>query len=113
MPRAPLTFRMLGATLVWTAAMHTWAAEEDSGAAPAQFSAEAGIGVEYDSNVSVEEVDRNSNQGDYALTMDLGLEAQKDLSSKLEVAVTYDFSQSLYKDFSQVDRQTHILGTDL
>ena len=72
-----------------------------------------GIGAEYDSNVSVEEVDRASNQGDYALTMDESLEAQKELSTRVGVAATYDFSQSLYEEFSRVDRQTHILGTDL
>lgn len=80
---------------------------------PAEFSAEVGFGVEYDSNVSVEEVDAATGQGDYALTMDLGLEAKKGLTQKIDLAATYDFSQSLYEEFSQVDRQTHILGSDI
>ena len=80
---------------------------------PAEFFAEVGLGAEYDSNVSVEEVDATSGQGDHALTMDLGLEAKKGLSRNIDLSATYDFSQTLYDEFSQVDRQTHILGTDL
>jgi len=80
---------------------------------PAEFSAEVGIGGEYDSNVSVEEVDVTSGKGDYALNMDLGLEVNKGLSQDIDLSATYDFSQTLYDEFSQVDRQTHILGTAL
>jgi hypothetical protein len=89
-------------------------AASDTGELPAtRWSAEAAIGVEYDSNVSVEELDRSANQGDYALTLDAGLALQQALSSSLEAGLTYDFSQSIYDKFSQVDRQTHILGADL
>lgn len=78
-----------------------------------RWGAEVAVGVEYDSNVSVEEVDRATNQGDYALTMDAGFEMQHDLSDSAGFGLTYDFSQSIYDKFSQVDRQTHILGADL
>jgi hypothetical protein len=88
------------------------AAEGDK-SSPAEYSAEVGVGVEYDSNVSVEEVDATSGEGDYALTMDLGLEAKKGFTEKFDAAVSYDFSQSLYDEFSQVDRQTHIFGGDV
>ncbi len=117
MPRFAHTVRVFSTfaagIMVWLLATHTWAQQKDYALAPAQYSAEVGMGAEYDSNVSIEEVDRASNQGDYAMTMDVGLEAQKELSRRIEVAATYDFSQVLYKEFSQVDRQTHILGTDL
>ena len=121
MPRSAHTVRIFRAftawfvmwSATWLFATHAEAQHKDDALAPAQYSAEVGMGAEYDSNVSVEEVDRASNQGDYALTLDVGLEAQKELSRKIEVAATYDFSQVLYKDFSEVDRQTHILGTDL
>jgi len=104
---------LVGWSATWLFATHAEAQQKEDTLAPAHYSAEVGMGAEYDSNVSVDEVDRASNQGDYAMTLDLGLEAQKELSSRIEVAATYDFSQVLYKDFSQVDRQTHILGTDL
>ena len=113
MPGPALLVRFVLAALIW-AAMGTARAEQNvTTGAPAQYSAEAGIGAEYDSNVSVEEVDRSSNQGDYALTLDVGLEAKKELSNTVEVAATYDFSQTLYDEFTEVDRQTHILGSDL
>ena len=79
---------------------------------PARWSGELGIGFEYDSNVSVEEVDRSTNQGDYALTLNAALEVQKNLSASTEVGLTYDINQSLYDEFSQVDRQTHIVGAN-
>jgi hypothetical protein len=113
MPCSPLLIRSILATVAWVIATHAWAAQNPEKLAPAQYSAEVGLGGEYDSNVSVDEVDRTSNQGDYALTMDASLEVQKELTGKVDVAATYDFSQSLYKEFSLVDRQTHILGADL
>lgn len=78
-----------------------------------EFSADLGIGLEYDSNVSVEEIDSTRSESDYALNLDLGLELNQSLTEKTELAVTYDFAQTNYRDFSEVDRQTHILGTDL
>ncbi|MCB1679987.1 MAG: DUF560 domain-containing protein [Halioglobus sp.] len=78
-----------------------------------EYAAEVGIGTEYDSNVSVEEVDRTSNEGDYALNLDLGVEVSRALSDQVDIAATYDLSQTLYREFDEVDRQTHILGADV
>jgi hypothetical protein len=89
------------------------AAEDKKQGSPAEYSAEIGVGAEYDSNVSVEEVDATSGEGDYALTLDLGLEAKKGFTEKLDAALSYDFSQSFYDEFSEVDRQTHIFGADV
>ena len=80
---------------------------------PLRWGAEVAVGAEYDSNVSVEEVDRASNASDIALTIDAGGEVEQSLGERAEIGLTYDFSQSLYREFSQVDRQTHILGGDL
>ena len=89
------------------------AAEKEGVTPPTVWSAELGIGAEYDSNVSVQEVDATSNQGDYAMTLDAGLAVKKQLSKTVKAALTYDFSQSIYDKFSQVDRQTNIFGADL
>ena len=113
MPSPTLCARFFCAILAWTPAIHAQADQGTGKLAPAQYGAEVGIGAEYDSNVSVSEVDRSTNQGDYALTMDASLEAKKGLSDKLDVSASYDFSQTLYEEFSRVDRQTHILGTEL
>jgi Surface lipoprotein assembly modifier len=84
-----------------------------SGESGPQFSAEVGAGLEYDDNIAVEEVDRASNESDYALTLNAGVGAQQDFGDYTEIGLTYDYNQSIYSEFSQVDRQTHILGTSL
>ncbi|MFT6286499.1 MAG: hypothetical protein ACJA09_001247 [Alcanivorax sp.] len=91
----------------------TGAENEPGGLPPPRFGAEMGVGVEYDNNISVEEVDRASSESDYALTLNASLEMRQDLSDTAELALNYDYSQNSYNEFSQVDRQTHILGSDL
>ncbi|MEH6583828.1 MAG: surface lipoprotein assembly modifier [Halioglobus sp.] len=78
-----------------------------------KFSAEVGAGLEYDDNIAVEEVDRASSESDYALTLNAGVGAQQGFGDHTELGLTYDYNQSIYNEFSQVDRQTHILGTSL
>jgi len=82
-------------------------------AAPAQYTAEAGLGGEYDSNVTVDEVDLASSKGDYALVADAAFAGKKAITDDVELSGSYDFSQTWYRKFDQVDRQTHILGTDM
>lgn len=77
------------------------------------FSAEVGLGAEYDSNVSVDELDVSSSQSDYALILDAELKLEQGLTEKTDLTLTYDFSQANYEEFSAVDRQTHLLGVDL
>lgn len=77
------------------------------------WSAKAGAGREYDSNVSVSEVDVSSGESDFAWTADVGLGVNQSLGAKTDFSLNYDFSQSLYDDFSLVDRQTHIIGANL
>ena len=74
---------------------------------------EAGLGGEYDSNVSVDEVDVSSGQSDYAVIADLKLGLRQTFSDKTEGSINYDVSQSRYSEFSRVDRLTQILGADL
>ncbi|MFV8816875.1 hypothetical protein [Haliea sp. E17] len=75
-----------------------------------EFSAEVGIGGEYDSNVSIDELDASSSQGDYALTLDARLQADHQFSSATDLSFTYNFSDTSYHEFSNLDRQTHLLG---
>lgn len=77
------------------------------------WSAKVGAGREYDSNVSVSEVDASSGESDYAWTMLLGVGVNQSLGDTSALSLNYDFSQSLYDEFSFVDRQTHILGANL
>lgn len=112
MPRLSRPVRRLAAALAWpllglTAAV--WGEDNP----PPEWSALVGVGIEYDSNVAVDELDATTNQGDYALTLDGGLAVKQQLSEKAEAALTYDFSQSTYDKFSQVDRMTNMIGADL
>lgn len=100
----------LGALVVCLAA---GASAQGNGNKPARFEVEVGLGGEYDSNVSVSEVDRASNEGDYALIADASFEVKKELGERYDLAATYDFSQTMYDEFDFVDRQTHIVGADL
>lgn len=82
-------------------------------AAPAKYSAEVGIGGEYDSNVTVDEVDLTSSESDYALILDAGFGASKAITDRFKMSGSYDISQTFYEEFDRVNRQTHILGTDM
>ena len=113
MPRLSRRVCLAATVLAWSCLGRAATAPEPAPLAPPDWSAMLGIGVEYDSNVSVEELDATTNQGDYAMTLDAGLGVKKQLSQRTEAALTYDFSQSIYDKFSQVDRQTHMFGTDL
>jgi len=93
--------------------MPNLAQEEKDGPNKLKFSADIAVGVEHDSNIAVEEVDRSSSETDYALTLSAGLGVQRKLNGIAKIGASYNFNQNLYQDFSQVDRQTHILGGSL
>lgn len=77
------------------------------------FSAELRVGGEYDSNVSVDELDASSEQSDYAALLEGQLVFQRRVSEDGQFTLGYDLSQSLYDEFSELNRQTHILSADL
>jgi len=77
------------------------------------YSAELRVGGEYDSNVSVDELDASSERSDYALLLEGQLEFQRKISDTARLSLGYDLSQSYYDEFSELDRQTHILSADL
>ncbi|QFU77795.1 DUF560 domain-containing protein [Halioglobus maricola] len=78
-----------------------------------EFSAEVGLGAEYDSNVSVDELDATSNESDYAYTMDANLELDQQITETTDLSLNYNFSQTNYDRFELLDRQTHLIGADL
>ena len=77
------------------------------------YTAELAVGGEYDSNVTIDEVDLNSSQSDYGLTLEAKLGARTQLSKNTVLDLSYDYSQISYREFSLVDRKTHILGSNL
>ncbi|MFT7289345.1 MAG: hypothetical protein ACI87W_003475 [Halieaceae bacterium] len=78
-----------------------------------QWRGELGVGYQYDTNVSVDEVDISSGESDYAWITDFELGFKRALSEKTELSLNYDISQSSYEQFSRVDRQTQIIGADI
>jgi len=88
-------------------------AQDSPQASSTTWTLEAGAGFEYDTNVSVSEVDLSSGESDYALTADFQIGARQNFSERTQGGLTYDISQSRYREFSQVDRLTQFLGADL
>ncbi|GAB5415560.1 MAG: hypothetical protein Cons2KO_31630 [Congregibacter sp.] len=89
------------------------AAAQNGSPSKTQWRGEIGIGAEYDSNVTVDEVDISSGQSDYARVVDLELGAKRKFGERTEGSFNYDLSQSSYSEFSRVDRRTQIVGADL
>lgn len=71
------------------------------------WSGSLGLGAEYDSNVAVLELDETSGESDYAGLVDFGIAYDRDLGEHGNVTVSYDFSQSLYNEFSEFDLRIH------
>ena len=78
-----------------------------------EWRGEVGVGAEYDTNVSVDEVDVTSGEADSAWLVDFELGVTQPLGKQTDLNLNYDFSQATYERFSRVDRQTHILGADV
>lgn len=109
----PNAFLLVLATTVTCVCVPPLRAQEQAASSSTTWSVEAGAGVEYDTNVSVSEVDLSSGESDYALTADFQIGARQRFSERTQGGVTYDISQSSYREFSRVDRLTHFLGADL
>lgn len=89
-------------------------AEEVQSKPPATtYSAEIGIGGEYDTNVTIDELDASIRQGDYALTLDGKIGLRKHFTPDTDLRLSYDFSQDMFQEFSRLNRQSHIFGANL
>ena len=71
----------------------------------------AAVGIENDDNLTVSEQDLSTGIGDFAGTLEAGIEARVLESELLGISVGYDFFQSLHQDLEEFDLQsneTHI-----
>lgn len=71
------------------------------------FSVELSTGIEYDSNVSVVEVDTSTAEGDFAALFDLGVGFETDIAENTTVEIGYDLGQDIQFDFTDFNTQTH------
>lgn len=70
------------------------------------------VGIEYDDNVSVPEIDATSDRGDGAFVADLATSYRILDSERTALEAGYDFTQSLHFDLSDADLQSHGLWLD-
>ena len=78
--------------------------------AESPWSVEASIGLEYDDNLTIEELDEVSGEEDFAAVIDFSVAYAFPGLSDYEVEAGYDFYQSLYNDFSEYNLQSHGLN---
>ena len=98
------------ALVLAVAANPTLAADPETPAGENSYSVELRVGTEYDSNVSVDELDASNEEGDYVVNLEAQVEFQHEFAGGSKVSAGYDFSQNLYRDFDNLDRQTHIFS---
>lgn len=77
------------------------------------FEVEIAAGAEYDDNISVGQIDVNTGQDDFAAVIDADFDVGVPLGVRTELDLGYGFSQSLHKDFTAFDLQSHLATADL
>ncbi len=77
------------------------------------FFAEVEAGAEYDSVVSLDELDLSNDVGDQALILEASLGLEQTLAPDTELDLRYSYSVLDYQDVSEVDQSSHILSGDL
>ena len=76
-------------------------------------SGEVSLGYEYDSNVSVDELDRSSSVGDGGVLFAADISVDHDFTDKTSASASYGYSRIDYQDFEFLNRETHMLGGNL
>ena len=71
------------------------------------FSLEVALGAEYNDNVSVNEIDQTSNEGDSAILFELDAGYEFEFNDTGGISLNYVFSDSRYQTFSAFDSQLH------
>lgn len=77
------------------------------------LSAEFSTGFEFDSNVSVIEIDATTAQSDIAVLFDFGVDVRTNLGENTEIKFGYDFGQDIQFEISAFDTQSHRLSADV
>lgn len=77
------------------------------------ISGEVGIAGLYDSHLTNDDIDVESDEGDFGARLDAEIEVQLVDTDRFEFGVGYDFGQTLYADRTDFNLQTHRLGADV
>lgn len=78
-----------------------------------EWNFELSAGFEHDSNVSVNELDQSTEEGDTALRLRAEVDFETKLSENTEFKLGYTFSDKSFDTFSDFDLQTHLLSATL
>lgn len=70
-------------------------------------------GAEYDSVVSLDELDLSRDEGDTAGLIDATVGVKQPLGDTVELDLSYNYSVIDYHDISEVDQNSHIVSADL
>ena len=71
------------------------------------------LAYEYDSNVSVDEIDRSSSKGDSASLFNADLRVTHDFTDTTSSSVSLDYTHVGYRTFDQLNRKTLILSANV
>lgn len=77
------------------------------------MSGDLSLGYEYDSNVTVDELDRSSSVGDGGLVSSVNLSLDHDINDDTSGSLSYGYSRIDYDQFDFLSRETHIVGANL
>lgn len=84
-----------------------------AGDQPVTFGFDASAGVEYDSNVALQDLDASSGEADTATVLDAGVDMTIAAGSNGTIRLGYDVSATAYQDFSEYDLTLHHVNLDL
>ncbi|RMF11326.1 MAG: DUF560 domain-containing protein [Alphaproteobacteria bacterium] len=72
-----------------------------------EFSVDGYVGLEHEDNITVTEIDAETNEGDWAAILELGAEYEVEIGEKNTLSFGYDFNMSEQFDLSDFDQQIH------
>ena len=73
------------------------------------WSVQASIGLEYDDNLNIQQLDVSTGQSDVATVIDASLGYASRWQEDYDIEAGYDFYQSLYQDYTNYNLQSHSL----
>lgn len=76
------------------------------------FSGGGSLGIEYDSNVAVDEIERSSGLGDTARMLNVDLAIDHRFTDDTKGSLSYGYSEAKYAEFEQLSRTTEVLGAN-
>lgn len=107
------TKTFLAVALACAGAATVASASTAPGASDFEFTGELAAGYQYDSNVSVDEIDTATGQADTAWVTELAVAGTWTPTERFELSAGYDYLSYSYQDFDAFDLDLQILHGDI